>query len=67
MKMADDERYNQAAIILQKYFRMWQVQAQLVREELYNLGYEKQVGTSCEEYQNVPSNSSLLLSTETKE
>ena len=44
MKMAYDEKYTKAAIMLQKFFRMWQVQARIVRDELMNIGCDtKQV------------------------
>ena len=42
MKMASDERYARAAVILQKYFRMWKAQAQLIHMQLYSSQNETQ-------------------------
>ena len=42
MKMASDERYAKAAVILQKYFRMWKAQAQLIHMQLYSSQNETQ-------------------------
>ncbi len=36
IRMASDERYAKAATVLQKYFRMWKAQAELVFRQLYS-------------------------------